>query len=102
MTDNEFGQYDDPLTSSKILQFCTGQMNKSELAWGPGIITRVSDGLYIAKITNLAVCTCKFEKLISSTYSTTGLNVFFLRFHDLTTLVTQLKFDKIMFILSWS
>ena len=36
----------------------------------------ISDGFCITEVTSLAVWTCKFVKMISRTYSYTGLNDF--------------------------
>ena len=38
-----------------------------------------SDGLWIIKITSLVVWTCKFEKVISKTYSNTVLTFLFIQ-----------------------
>ena len=42
-------------------------------------MTLVSDGFCAVKITNLVLWTGKFVKIVSRTYSVTGLNDFFIQ-----------------------
>ena len=62
----------------RYFKFASGQLIKSALARDrtASIMTRVSDGFCIVKITNLVVWTYKFLKIVSRTYSITGLNDF--------------------------
>ena len=60
-----------------MLKFASGQLSKSDRTGS--IRTGVSDGLCVVTITYPAVWTCKFEKIISGTYSIVGLNDFFIQ-----------------------
>ena len=60
-------------------KFASGQLNKSALTWDrtASIMTWVSNGYCIVKVTNLVVWTCEFVKIISRIYSVTSSNDFF-------------------------
>ena len=72
----------------KYFKFASEQLNKFSVSVRP--YHKHHD---LVKVTNLVVWTCKFVKIISRTYSITGLNDFFIQwpFHALYASVIQFK-----------